>query len=144
MKRWAILGVAALVLGGMALSRAFGAVGGGATGAPAAAPVPGLACVRSAFTAAERTRHFDELGPALRAERRSVRELPDGYEFELPADAATLALAAEWAAGERRCCPFFDIELRLPSGGGPLWLRLTGKEGVKRFIQTEAAVWITG
>jgi len=35
------------------------------------------------------------------------------------------------------CCPFFDIDLRVEKEGGPLWLRLTGREGVKQFIKAD-------
>ncbi|HEX7252042.1 MAG TPA: hypothetical protein VF376_04100 [Thermoanaerobaculia bacterium] len=101
-----------------------------------------LACDRMALSDAERTRHFDELGPALRKLKKSVRELPDGYEFEFSADRASLALVEEWVAGERVCCPFFDITLRLEREGGPMWLRLTGREGVKHFIEVDGAAWI--
>ncbi len=38
---------------------------------------------------------------------------------------------------ERLCCPFFDLALRIDREGGPVWLRLTGRKGVKDFITTE-------
>jgi len=101
-----------------------------------------FACDRLALDPAARRRHFEELGPTLRDMRQAVRELPDGYEFEFPADPRTVALVAEWAAGERLCCPFFDIQLRLEKEHGPLWLRLTGRPGTKEFIQIDAAPWI--
>src|SRR5580704_12801235 len=72
-----------------------------------------FACDRLALDAGARRRHFEELGPALRAVKESVRELPNGYEFRLPSDPKTIAMVAEWATGERLCCPFFDIELRM-------------------------------
>lgn len=76
-------------------------------------------CNVKALSPAARTRHFDELGPALRSLKTGVRELPNGYAFQFPADPATVALVAEWAAGERACCPFFDIDLRFDREGGP-------------------------
>jgi hypothetical protein len=82
------------------------------------------------------------LGPALRSLKQSVRELADGYEFEFAADPGTVQLLMEWAAGERSCCPFFDIELRMERNKGPLWLRLSGRKGTKEFIEAEAAAWI--
>lgn len=103
---------------------------------------PPLACARTALTPQQRKRHFDELGPLLRKRKMGVRELADGYEFEFPADAATVQLVAEWAAGERLCCPFFDIELRLERGKAPLWLRLTGGRGTKDFIRAGGALWL--
>ena len=100
-----------------------------------------FACDRAALSSEQRKRHFDELGPALRSLRKSTRELPDGFEFEFPADTATYQLLAEWVGGERLCCPFFDIELRVEREGGPLWLHLTGREGVKQFIRGDFAPW---
>ena len=95
-----------------------------------------------ALTPEARKRHFDELGPALRAIGKNHRELRDGFEFEFPSDAATVQLVSEWAAGEHLCCPFFDIDLRLERESGALWLRLTGREGVKKFIQADFARWL--
>jgi len=66
-----------------------------------------------------------------------MRELPDGYELELPADNKTYQLLTEWAFQERLCCPFFDITLRFDRENGPLWLRLTGQPGTKEFIKEE-------
>ena len=100
-----------------------------------------FACNRLALTPEARKRHFDELGPKLRSMRKSVRELADGYEFEFPADPATVQLVAEWAAGERLCCPFFNIEMRMEEENGPFWLRLTGRPGTKEFIKVDAASW---
>jgi len=101
-----------------------------------------FACNRAALTAQDRKRHFDELGPALRSMRTGVRELSDGYEFQFPADPKTVQLVAEWAAGERLCCPFFSIELRMEPEGGPMWLRLSGRTGTKDFIKVDGASWI--
>lgn len=101
-----------------------------------------FACDRSALDSESRKRHFNELGPALGSMRRAVRELPDGYEFQFPSDAKAIAMVSEWAAGERRCCPFFEIQLRMEADGGPFWLRMTGRKGTKEFIQTNEASWI--
>jgi hypothetical protein len=68
--------------------------------------------------------------------------LSDGYEFQFPSDPKTIAMIAEWAAGERLCCPFFDIQLHLEREDGPFWLRLTGPKGTKEFIKADAAAWI--
>jgi hypothetical protein len=96
-----------------------------------------FACNAFALSQEVRKRHFEELGPALLKLKKSTRELPDGYEFELPADNKTYQLLTEWAFQERLCCPFFDIDLRFEREGGPLWLRLTGRPGTKEFIKEE-------
>jgi hypothetical protein len=95
-----------------------------------------------ALSPEQRKRNFDELGPKLRSLKKSVREVPNGYEFEFPANSNATQLVAEWAIGERACCPFFDIHMRLERQGGSLWLGLTGREGVKQFIQADGAAWI--
>ena len=105
-------------------------------------PQSPFACNRLALSPKQRRRHFDEVGPKLVSLKKSIRELPNGYEFEFPPDASTLQLVAEWAVGERACCPFFDIAMRLEREGGSLWLSLTGRDGVKQFIQADGAAWI--
>jgi len=101
-----------------------------------------LACNIAALTPKEKQRHFDELGPQLRSLKKGARELADGYEFEFPSDRATYRLLTEWADGERICCPFFDIELRSEREGGPVFLRLTGRDNVKKFIEVDGAAWL--
>jgi len=101
-----------------------------------------FACDRLALTPSARSRHFDELGPQLRAIKTGVRELPNGYAFQFPADMKSVQLVAEWAAGERSCCPFFDITIRLEPEGGPMWLTMTGRQGTKQFIEADAPAWL--
>src|SRR5260370_5140229 len=96
-----------------------------------------FACNAVALSPEVRKRHFEELGPALLKLKKSMRELPDGYELEFPTDNKTYQLLTEWAFQERLCCPFFDIGLRLDRENGPLWLRLTGRPGTKEFIKLE-------
>jgi hypothetical protein len=96
-----------------------------------------FACNAFALSPEIRKRHFEELGPALLRLMKNTRELPDGYEFQFPADNKTYQLLMEWAFHERLCCPFFDIALRFDREGGPLWLRLTGRPGTKEFIKEE-------
>src|SRR5205823_14233105 len=99
-----------------------------------------FACNAFALSPEARRRHFEVLGPALLKLVKSKRELPDGYEFELPADNKTYQLLTEWTYQERLCCPFFDMALRLDRERGPLWLRLTGRLGTKEFINMELGI----
>ena len=99
-----------------------------------------FACNAFALSPEARKRHFDEVGPALLKLKKSTRELPDGYEFELPPDKGTYQLLTEWAFQERLCCPFFDIDVRFERENGPLWLRLTGRPGTKEFIKMEFGI----
>src|SRR5947208_14068402 len=86
-----------------------------------------FACNAMALSPEVRKRHFGELGAALLKLKKSIRELPDGYEFELPADNKTDELLTEWAFEERLGCLFFDIGRHFDSDGGSLWLGLDGR-----------------
>jgi hypothetical protein len=145
MKILTILAIPAALLGGFAFShlsvqrQAAAPQSANSTQTKRESP---FACDTSALTPEQRKRHFDELGPALRALRQGVHELADGYEFQFPSDEKTYAMLTEWAHQESLCCPFFDINVRLEREGGPLWLRLTGREGTKDFIKVDGAKWI--
>ena len=133
-----ILFLAPLSLGAICLTALNASAEQGQTPSPSQAEhVSPFACNAFALSPELRKRHFDELGPALLKLNKSTRQLPDGYEFELPADSKTYQLLTEWAFQERLCCPFFDIDLRFEREGGPLWLRLTGRPGTKDFIKME-------
>ncbi len=86
---------------------------------------------------------LDDRELALRSEtvRRDLfalaedrRELPDGYAFRFVGSDDIMAKVNAFVATERRCCSFFHIEVAFEPGLGPIWLRLTGPEGVKRFV----------
>jgi hypothetical protein len=45
---------------------------------------------------------------------------------------------AEWANREKKCCPFFDLQIALEGAGeGQIRLAITGRPGVKQFILEE-------
>jgi hypothetical protein len=93
-----------------------------------------FACNVNGLTGAERARH-QELSESLLSAVQQKSELRDGYAFRLPSSA--LMTAAEWVSLERKCCPFFTFEIEQPKDQGPVWLRITGSEGVKAFIEEE-------
>ena len=93
-----------------------------------------FACNMAALTKSERTQ-YARLARSLMAAVQEKRELRNGYAFRLPP--GTLVTAAQWVAFERKCCPFFTFEMEQARDQGPLWLRLTGSEGVKAFIRAE-------
>jgi len=98
-------------------------------------------CDMTALATVQREQHAITSSQLFRAVQE-VRELPDGYAFRLPNDSTTLSMAAEFVAGERLCCPFFGFALELEPEAGPLWLRLTGRDGVKPFIQAEVGEYL--
>jgi hypothetical protein len=64
-------------------------------------------------------------------------ELPNGYAFRFRPGGVSLVELADWVESERRCCPFFDLAIEAEREGGPVWLKITGREGVKQFITAE-------
>jgi hypothetical protein len=106
-----------------------------------------FACNMNAIPPEERGTHVAAIQAVFRAVEE-VRELPDGYAFRLANETAVLFEVADFLAKERLCCPFFGFSLEIEPEGGPVWLSLTGREGVKPFIQAEigaalgeGAVW---
>ena len=97
-----------------------------------------LACDMSAIEPALRGRHVANAGELFRAVEE-IRELPGGYAFRLPNDSDTLRRVAEFVSLERLCCPFLGFALEVEPEGGPVWLRLTGREGVKAFVREEVS-----
>jgi len=95
-----------------------------------------FACNMSAIPPAERSLHRAAIEEVFGAVEE-IRELPDGYAFRLPGSSDWLWKVADFIAKERLCCPFFGFGLELEPEGGALWLRLTGREGVKPFILAE-------
>ncbi|MBE7470858.1 MAG: hypothetical protein DPW09_45065 [Anaerolineae bacterium] len=95
-----------------------------------------LFCDLSALDTAQRERHQANTRQ-LFGSVQQIEELLDGYAFTWPAEAGTILHAAEFITLERLCCPFFDFALEIKGKGGPLRLKLTGREGVKQFIQAE-------
>jgi hypothetical protein len=91
------------------------------------------ACVLGNLTPEQRVRE-QTLLKHFREATLEMMELANGYSFRLANDSATLLEVAEFITLERLCCPFFSFELCLESNGGPLWLRLTGRDGVKEFL----------
>ena len=100
---------------------------------------PTFACDMTAMDAAQRERR-QALADQIRTSTQEIRELSNGYAFRLPNDTSLFLLAAEFVTLERLCCPFFQFELALEPELGPLWLRLSGQPGVKRFIETEVGI----
>jgi hypothetical protein len=98
-----------------------------------------FACNMLALDAEGRKRH-KVVSERMRAAVKEVQDLPDGYAFRFPAEESTILLVSEFIARERLCCPFFRFELVAEQEGGPLWLRLRGREGVKEFIKAELRI----
>lgn len=92
-----------------------------------------IACDLSAIAPEQRERHQAE-APQLFASADQRLELPDGFAWRHPYSAQRLMQLAEFITNERLCCPFYNFVLEIEPDGGPLWLRLTGREGVKEAL----------
>lgn len=95
-----------------------------------------FACNVAGISAEQRPRYI-ALAKKLIGAKQEVRELADGYAFRFQVEASTIQDLAEFITYERLCCPFFDFEIVIEREGGPAWLRLRGREGVKEFIRLE-------
>jgi hypothetical protein len=97
---------------------------------------PPIACKLGALDKTQRERQT-KLRDRLHKAVVELKELPDGYAFKLNSKSITLLDAAEWITLESACCPFFNFGLEANSDRESIWLRLTGRDGVKQFIKAE-------
>lgn len=94
-----------------------------------------LACDLTAIPADVREEHVIT-APQLFALAQEVQELPNGYAIRFANEPGRFMAIAKFIENERLCCPFFNFGLEVGPNSGPLWLRLTGGEGVKEILQT--------
>jgi hypothetical protein len=93
-------------------------------------------CDMSAMAPAQRKQHITTTGTVFGVVE-AVHELPDGYAFRLPNEADLLLQTAEFIMREKLCCPFLRFTLEIEPEGGPLWLCVTGADGIKPFLRAE-------
>jgi hypothetical protein len=97
-----------------------------------------LACDMTAIAPDERPKHL-ATSRELFSRIEEFRELPNGYEFRLAEGPELITKLAEFVSLEKLCCPFLTFVIEIEAEGGPVWLRLTGRDGVKAFIREEIA-----
>ena len=95
-----------------------------------------LACDMTAIPAEQRPLHLAQ-SRELFSEIEETRELSDGYEFRFADGPNVLKRLVDFVSLEKLCCPFLNFAIEIEAESGPVWLRLTGREGVKEFIQEE-------
>jgi len=95
-----------------------------------------IACVPDAISAADQPR-YDDLRQWLEKSRQRVEPLADGFGLKYQPGAETLGKLADFVALESLCCPFLRFEIDVAPGQGGISLRMTGREGVKEFLQAE-------
>ena|SRR5579859_2384404 len=94
-----------------------------------------IACDPTAIPA-DRREQWVENGKQVYAAVQEVQEMSDGYGFRVPTDSAMLLKVADYIANERLCCAFLHFAVEVEPNGGPIWLRLTGGEGVKAYMRS--------
>ena len=97
-----------------------------------------LACDLTAIPTEQRAAHQTLAQDLLTRAAAETRELPDGYAFRFPAE--RYVDVAAFIANERLCCPFFTFVLEVTPEHGPIWLRITGRDGVKEVLQAELGI----
>jgi hypothetical protein len=95
---------------------------------------PPIACDPSAISEEEHDEHR-QVSNALFERIIDLQELPDGYAFRLPTETEVVQAVGAFISRERLCCPFFHYTLDVPPDDGPVWLELTGRDGVKQYIE---------
>ncbi len=100
-----------------------------------------IACTREldVFSPEQRERH-ETVGQQLKSAVQEVQELSDGYALRYSAETVSVLTLAEFITFERLCCPFLHFGLEVECEEGPVWLRLTGDEGVKEFLRAEIGI----
>jgi hypothetical protein len=92
-----------------------------------------IACRLEALTETQHHRE-QELLQFIRKARLEGKETATGYAIRFPSDSSVVLQVAEFITLERLCCPFLGFELQVEAEAGPIWLRLSGREGVKEFL----------
>lgn len=95
-----------------------------------------LACDMTAIPAEQRPVHLAK-SRELFARIEDTRELSNGYEFRFGDEPDVLKKLADFVTLEKLCCPFLNFLIEIEAENGPVWLRLTGREGVKEFVREE-------
>ncbi len=93
-------------------------------------------CKLGVMNQEERAR-YKALARKLMSAGEERRELDNGYAFRLAPQKISLVEIADWVALERRCCPFFNLQIEAQPNDGPIWLRMTGGRGIKQFMLSE-------
>ena len=94
-----------------------------------------IACDMSVLSPEQRQMHLNT-SRDLFTSLKQIRELSHGYEFRLEGS-NVIVKAAEFISLEKLCCPFLNFILEVEAENGPVWLKLTGREGVKAFVREE-------
>ena len=90
-----------------------------------------ITCSLSGHERVERGEEVSDLFKGV----QQVHELADGYAYRFPGNEEWGSRLLKFIVGERSCCPFFTFELSFEPNQGPIWLHISGPEGVKGFMK---------
>ena len=94
-------------------------------------------CNMDVFTPMERESHIQTTTQLFQAVQ-GINETQNGYEFIFPNyGSESISDFARFISEERRCCPFLEFTLKIPSRNDPISLILTGPEGTQEFLREE-------
>ena len=94
-------------------------------------------CNMDVFTPSEREHHIQTTTQLFQTVQ-GIHETQNGYEFIFPNHRSeSIAAFTEFISNEKRCCPFLEFTLRIPSNDKPISLLLTGPEGTQEFLREE-------
>ncbi|HXW84169.1 MAG TPA: hypothetical protein VEJ86_07175 [Candidatus Binataceae bacterium] len=100
-------------------------------GADDSAPI---ACDLTVFKP-DQKRRYGVLAKKMHGALVEKKELPNGWALRLSEKKITFGEAGDWMSLESKCCRFMEIALEPGLDG--LWLKLTGRPGVKEFLKQE-------
>ncbi|HKG80199.1 MAG TPA: hypothetical protein VKA78_12285 [Pyrinomonadaceae bacterium] len=95
-----------------------------------------IACNMTVIPPEQRPAHL-ATSRDLFSQIEELRELSNGYEFRFASESSLLLKLAEFVSLEKLCCPFLSFMIEVDAEGGPVWLRMIGRDGVKAFIREE-------
>lgn len=96
-----------------------------------------IACTLSDFDMAQR---LDSTIASLFQQANGRQELADGYRFQFPGTDELAVQLLDFIKFERNCCAFLTFALTFEPNHGPIWLTLSGGDGVKAFIRQELKI----
>lgn len=74
---------------------------------------------------------------------QQIKSVENGYSFQFLGDNAMAQQLFEFIQVERECCSFFQFNLQFEPQNGPIWLTLSGADGVKSFIESQGILELT-
>lgn len=88
------------------------------------------------LTSPELRNRKEEVLAKLKGQVLEKKELSNGYSYKFNGADMTLDMLTDFIKSERQCCDFFDFKLDI-NNDSFIWLEISGKKGVKQFIETE-------